>query len=101
MITLSTNRHIAVTPPEAPKVQEAKIVGGLKTVPGQNNLIELEVVFGTTNDSPVRVSDGDVVVVRGDIHQQDFSKKVLELDGKKFVLLPDHFVQLVKVKVSA
>jgi hypothetical protein len=83
------NKRVAVEPfPPAPK---AEIRGGVLAPMSQTSLTGLRVVFGSAS-----FGEGWLLYVRTKLQgTTTYAKEVLEVDGRKFILIPEEDVVLV------
>lgn len=91
-VAVLLSKRVATEPfPAGP--QGPQIVGGFAVAASKNALVPLKVAFDswTTSD---KVIEGTTVYVTSDAADQPFAKVVYELDGKKFILLPEERVVL-------
>jgi hypothetical protein len=85
------NKQIAVEPPENKGI-ERKVVAGVSQAVHRASLLAFKVVFGNA-EIPV----GSTVYVNANlVANQRWATEVHELDGQKFVLLPEVNVALVE-----
>jgi hypothetical protein len=85
------NGHIACAPPENVGVQQ-KVKSGFATTQHRNTLAALTVVFGSE-----KIPAGAIVHLRADsVANLDWGRKVYELDGTSFILVPEALVLLVQ-----
>lgn len=91
-ILVSVNKRIAVEPFPSFGI-ETKNKNAFTTVVQKTDLIPLRVVFAS--DTLLEVRPGDVVYVRGETQQHQWSKEVFELGGKKFIFIPEDVIVLL------
>lgn len=111
-MTYTVNRKIAVTPFETTSV-EVKAKSGFATASQKTSLTPLTVVFGNHNpdvtedggalalphlSTIISLYPGDVVYVPGEVCKHPASSQILELEGKKFILIDGSLVFMVKPK---
>ena len=83
------NRRVACTPFESLAIEASG--KAFKTVKEKNDLLSLTVVFG--ND---RYASGSMVFVRGDVKTLPWTREIFQVGEKRFVLVPEECIQLVK-----
>lgn len=90
--TVLANKKIAVEPfssaPSGPQ-----IVGGFAVVASKNSLVPLKVVFDSWS-SVDKLSRGSKVYTTSDTADQPFAKVVYEMNGEKFILVPEERIIL-------
>ena len=103
----TTGKLIAVEPFESTAL-EVKEKNGFATAKQKLTLAKSKVVFQNfdsrrwgLNDLSIAVVEGDIVHVHSDVLKHQGTQQVLELDGKKFVLIDEAFVRLVEREVVA
>lgn len=85
------NGLVAVEPFPSQSVEKA-YVGRLALASQKLALQALKVVLPYNSKYEV----GSTVYVKGDLYVQAWAKEVHEIDGHKFILLPEQYIQLVK-----
>lgn len=90
----SVNKKVAVEPFPSTSI-ETKNRAGFTTVIQKTELIPLKVVFSSLTPQGLGVDPGHVVYVKGETTQHQWAKEVFELDGKKFIFIPEESVVLV------
>jgi sporulation protein YlmC with PRC-barrel domain len=87
----TVNKKVACKPFEKTSI-EKEIKGGFAMVKQSVSVASLEVVFdfilNTETDTDFIVEEGDSVYVKGDMSAAVWAKEVLEIDSKKFILVP-------------
>lgn len=102
-----TIKDVAVEPPVRGKAPERapEAAGGRfvrDVVQSKTEITPMKVVFPNFDcnllkpDKRFVVGEGDTVYVRGEIHVMPWANHVHELDGKRFVLVPEDQVVAVK-----
>lgn len=88
--------RVAVEP--FPATSKTEVRGGVLQPMNQSSLISLFVVFdGNAKDGPL--SPGDKVHVRSKLaHTTTYAKDVFEIEGKKFILIPEEEVLVVELR---
>lgn len=90
------NRLIAVEPIKD-QANTVKLNRGFATIEQKMGLIPLVVVFPTSGtDYKLKYCPGDTLLVIGDVVKHISTGVVYEADGKKFVLVSEDHVRLVK-----
>jgi len=90
----SINNKIACTPFEV-KSAKTKVVNGFGTVENRDGLAALKVVFNSLITAGP-LEPGDTVYVRADGFLT-YGKDEFEVDGKKFILVPEDKVILLSI----
>lgn len=95
------NKRIAVEPFPTRSV-DVKVKSGFGTVVQKTELVPLKVVFATEASdrqtpaaSALTLLEGDTVYVRGEAVAHQWAAEVYDLEGKKFIFLPEDFVCMV------
>ncbi len=83
------NNRVACTPFESLAIETTG--GAFKTVKQKTSLLRTKVVMGNS-DYP----EGVLVYLRGDVVTLPWTKEIFEVDGQKFILVPQEHIQLVK-----
>lgn len=95
---IPVNGNIACEPPASTQV-EIKVQGGFGRVSQKTQLTGLKVVFGNENlpEMPkVLAPTGSTVYLNGEqVAAHQWSKKVYEHEGVKFILVPESVVLMV------
>lgn len=92
----SCNKYIATAPLVRQRAVETKVIAGMEVTNDKLTLVPLTVVFAS-----VGYGAGDVIYVDGGAASIDqVAKKVYEVDGVAFILVPDTFVLLAKVQIQ-
>lgn len=99
-VFISKNHSVAVEP-FPPMEAVAQVRGGFAVASKRDQLVRLRVVFKTQfcNEFSM-LREGDYVWVSSSYQDHADSKKVYEVDGKKFVAIPSSWVTLAEVEVS-
>ncbi len=94
MTFATLNKCVATAPFVAQKTATARIVSGVALIDERNTLGELKVVF---DSEKFRTDD---IVFIDPINAANFAwwKKVYELDGKQFILVPEEMVLVAKLQ---
>lgn len=93
------NKKVAVEPFQVKGV-EVKVSSGFGTVSQKTELTPLKVIFpNEATDRPdsdkLVLYPGNTVYVRGEASAHQWAKEVFELNGKKFIMLPEDMIVLV------
>jgi hypothetical protein len=86
--TFVPNNRVACSPFESLAIETSG--SAFKTVKQKNSLLRLSVVAGNE-----RYLAGTYVYVRGDVITMPWTKEIFELDGTKFIIVPEEAIQLV------
>lgn len=88
------NKSVALEPFPTLAV-EKQIKGGFATAKQKEALYGLKVVFG---DEEGNYQPGMTCYVRGEHTPHDWVRKIYEVDGKKFIIVPTMFVAIVEAE---
>ena len=78
---------------------QTKKIGQMMVVDNKNTLVELKVLLPTNTGSKLELQAGDsIYTFSSHLSTASWAKEVFEVDGLKFVLVPEDLVMLVKTK---
>lgn len=98
MNIITANGQIAVEVMDVSAAQ-TKRVGGLTVIDQKVSLVKTKVVFSNDRDAKVRVDAGMYIWLDGTVASNSaWAKRVYELDGKQFVLVPEGTVIFVGIE---
>lgn len=84
------NKKIACVPPEQ-KGAELKVAHGMAVIQHRSSLMALRVVFGNEGG----ISPGFTIYLPEQLKQQPWASQVYEINGQKFILVPEEQIVLV------
>lgn len=94
MNEISTKNNWVAVEPVAGNSAETERKGGLTVLAHKVCVIPAKVVFSCHE---LDLIPGDTVYINGDsVSKADWAKKIYEVDGKSFILIPKEVVWLVK-----
>lgn len=93
MVTI--NKQVAVEPFKT-RANQVKVQSGFAESATRDGLLPLKVVFSSMDTTiPYSIDEGKTVWVRAELSIQALAKRVYEIDGKSFILIPLEQVVLV------
>ena len=84
---LISKQHVALEPFPQAEGPQTKIVAGFAVAQDKSSLVPLKVVI-PSDFGHIVAQEGDVVYVTADTADTPFAKRVLDFEGKKFILVP-------------